>query len=169
MHLGIDLGTTNSLVALYHDDQVKLIPNALGHLLTPSVVSVQDDGQILVGLAARESLSTRPHATATAFKRWMGTDRQTKLAGKSFRAEELSALVLKSLKQDAEAFLGQAVDKALGMEPGLVSAHRRKIEAFTKAGRCADAKTALAAFEAIGPDAEVAAPAKKLVKGCKKK
>jgi molecular chaperone HscC len=126
MHLGIDLGTTNSLVALYHDDQVKLIPNALGHLLTPSVVSVQDDGQILVGLAAREALSTRPNATATAFKRWMGTDRQTKLAGKPFRAEELSALVLKSLKQDAEAFLGQAVDKAVITVPAYFNDAQRR-------------------------------------------
>ncbi len=126
MHLGIDLGTTNSLVALYRNDEVELIPNALGHLLTPSVVSIQDDGQILVGLAARESLATRPHATATAFKRWMGTDRQIKLAGKSFRSEELSALVLKSLKQDAEAFLGQAVDKAVITVPAYFNDAQRR-------------------------------------------
>ena len=61
------------------------------------------------------------------------------------------------------------LDKALGMEANLVSAHRRKIEALTKAGRCADAKTALKTFSDTGPDAEVAAPAKQLVKGCKKK
>lgn len=126
MHLGIDLGTTNSLAALYQDGRVELIPNALGHLLTPSVVSVQDDGKILVGLAARESLSTRPQATATAFKRWMGTDREIRLGGKAFRAEELSALVLKSLKQDAEAFIGQAVDEAVITVPAYFNDAQRR-------------------------------------------
>lgn len=126
MHLGIDLGTTNSLAALYHDGKVEVVPNALGHRLTPSAVSVQEDGSILVGLAARESLSTRPHATATAFKRWMGTDRQAKLGGKTFRAEELSALVLKSLKQDAEAFLGHRVDEAVITVPAYFNDAQRR-------------------------------------------
>ena len=126
MYLGIDLGTTNSLAAVYRDGKVEIIPNGLGDSLTPSVVSVQDDGHILVGLAAREALSTRPHATATAFKRWMGTDRQVKLAGRAFRAEELSALVLKSLKQDAEAFLGHAVDEAVITVPAYFNDTQRR-------------------------------------------
>jgi molecular chaperone HscC len=126
MHLGIDLGTTNSLAALYHDGKVEVVPNALGDRLTPSAVSVQDDGSILVGLAARECLSTRPQATATAFKRWMGTDRQVKLAGKTFRAEELSALVLKSLKHDAEAYLGRRVDEAVITVPAYFNDAQRR-------------------------------------------
>ena len=126
MHLGIDLGTTNSLAALYHDGNVEVVPNALGHRLTPSAVSVADDGTIVVGIAARECLSTRPHATATAFKRWMGTDRQIKLAGKSFRAEELSALVLKSLKHDAEAYLGCPVDEAVITVPAYFNDAQRR-------------------------------------------
>lgn len=126
MHLGIDLGTTNSLAAIYRDGKVEIIPNGLGDVLTPSVVSVQDDGSILVGLAAREALGTRPHATATAFKRWMGTDRRVKLVDRMFRAEELSALVLKSLKQDAEAYLGHAVNEAVITVPAYFNDSQRR-------------------------------------------
>ncbi len=126
MYLGIDLGTTNSLAALFRDGKIEIIPNALGHLLTPSVVSVQDDGTVLTGLAARESMSTRPHATATAFKRWMGTDRVVKLGGKSFRAEELSAFVLKSLKQDVEVYLGHPVDSAVITVPAYFNNAQRR-------------------------------------------
>ena len=96
--IGIDLGTTNSLVAQFINGETRLIPNRLGHTLTPSVVSVADDGTILVGLAARERLRTAPQATASAFKRFMGTDKIFRLNGKKFRAEELSALVLRQLK-----------------------------------------------------------------------
>src|SRR6266851_1138451 len=105
MIVGIDLGTTNSLVGFWRDGATTLIPNALGHFLTPSAVGMSDDGQILVGLPARERLVTNPALTAAAFKRYMGTDRVVALGRKQFRAEELSALVLRSLKADAEAFL----------------------------------------------------------------
>lgn len=109
MHIGIDLGTTHSLIAIYRGGQVELLANALGHVLTPSAVSLAPDGSLLVGLAAREAQATRPDATATAFKRWMGTDRRQYLGNRSFRPEELSGIVLQSLKQDAEARLGAAV------------------------------------------------------------
>ena len=102
LQLGIDLGTTNSLIAQFIDGETKLIPNRLGHFLTPSVVSMAEDGTILVGLAARERLSTAPGHTAAAFKRFMGTDKRFHLGNQQFRAEELSALILKSLKEDAE-------------------------------------------------------------------
>jgi molecular chaperone HscC len=93
MIVGIDLGTTHSLVGVWRDGGATLIPNALGHLLTPSAVGVGDDGAILVGLAARERLSTHPKPTATACKRWMGTDRLLLAGQKGYRPEELSALV----------------------------------------------------------------------------
>jgi molecular chaperone HscC len=126
MHLGIDLGTTNSLAAVYRDGRTDLVPNALGHVLTPSAVSVGDDGALLVGLAARERLSTHPSRTAVAFKRWMGTDRRLRLGSRDFRAEELSALVLKSLKADAEAFVGEAVHEAVITVPAYFNQAQRK-------------------------------------------
>jgi molecular chaperone HscC len=89
MIIGIDLGTTNSLVGLWRDGSVVLIPNALGDLLTPSAVGVGDEGQILVGFAARERLVTHPALTTTAFKRYMGTDRVLFVGQRGMRAEEL--------------------------------------------------------------------------------
>ena len=124
--IGIDLGTTNSLVAQFINGETRLIPNRLGHTLTPSVVSVADDGTILVGLAARERLRTAPQATASAFKRFMGTDKIFRLNGKKFRAEELSALVLRQLKEDAEADLGEAVRDVVITVPAYFNAIQRQ-------------------------------------------
>ncbi|MEO0939277.1 MAG: Hsp70 family protein [Pseudomonadota bacterium] len=103
--IGIDLGTTNSLIAVFEDGAARLLPNALGDVLTPSVVSLAE-GEVLVGAAARDRLATHPRDTAAAFKRAMGTDTAFKLGAKTLRAEELSALVLRKLKADAEAALG---------------------------------------------------------------
>lgn len=126
MLIGIDLGTTNSLVGVFCDGEVTLIPNALGHLLTPSAVSVDANDEVLVGLPARERLSTHPEHTATAFKRWMGSDKVIRLGRKLFRAEELSALVLGALKQDAEAFLGAPVTEAVISVPAYFNEAQRK-------------------------------------------
>ena len=90
MIVGIDLGTTNSAVGIWRDGQAELIPNSLGDVLTPSAVSIDDTGEILVGLQARERQATHPNLTTTAFKRYMGTQRQTALGKKSFLPEELS-------------------------------------------------------------------------------
>lgn len=125
-YLGIDLGTTNSLAAVFRDGQTELIPNAFGHVLTPSAVSLADDGSVLVGLPARERLATHPGSTATAFKRWMGTDHRLRLGKREFRPEELSALVLKSLKQDAEAALGVAVSQAVITVPAYFNEAQRR-------------------------------------------
>ena len=93
MIVGIDLGTTNSAIAVWLDGRPQLVPNSLGSFLTPSAVSVDEDGQVLVGLAARERQVTHPKVTATTFKRWMGTERVTSLgSNRTFRPEELSAL-----------------------------------------------------------------------------
>ncbi len=101
MIVGIDLGTTNSLIGVWRDGAATLIPNAHGHLLTPSAVGLSDDGQVHVGLPARERLTTHPRRTAATFKRYMGTDRPMFVGERGFRAEELSALVLRSLKSEA--------------------------------------------------------------------
>jgi molecular chaperone HscC len=126
MIVGIDLGTTNSLVGVWRDGAVVLIPNALGHALTSSAVGLGDDGAILVGLAARERAATHPALTATAFKRYMGTDRLLFVGKKGYRPEELSALVLRSLKADAEAFLGEPVEEAVITVPAYFNDLQRK-------------------------------------------
>lgn len=128
--LGIDLGTTNSLIAVWRAGRAELIRNALGDVLTPSVVSLDEDDTILVGKAARARLTTHPERTAAAFKRFMGSDRQIQLGSRQFSPEELSALVLGSLKQDAEAFLGQAVTEAVISVPAYFSDEQRKRTLF---------------------------------------
>ncbi|VVM97546.1 molecular chaperone HscC [Pseudomonas fluorescens] len=128
--LGIDLGTTNSLIAVWQDGQARLIPNALGDVLTPSVVSLDEDDTILVGKAARARLTTHPERTAAAFKRFMGSDKQIQLGTRQFSSEELSALVLGSLKQDAEAFLGHPVSEAVISVPAYFSDEQRKRTLF---------------------------------------
>jgi molecular chaperone HscC len=126
MIVGIDLGTSNSLVAVWRDGKHLLIPNALGHMLTPSVVSVLDNGDIVVGEAARDRLLTHPQRTAAAFKRYMGSEHLVRLAGRGFRAEELSALVLRQLKEDAETFLGARIEEAVITVPAYFSDAQRK-------------------------------------------
>lgn len=126
MIIGIDLGTTNSLVAVWQDGAPRLIANALGKALTPSVVSVDADGSILVGQAAKERLISHPERTAAAFKRFMGSQKTWSLAGKSFSAQELSALVLGALKQDAETALGEKIDQAVITVPAYFNDHQRK-------------------------------------------
>ncbi|QMT31014.1 molecular chaperone HscC [Alysiella filiformis] len=124
--IGIDLGTTNSLIAIFKDGATEIIPNQHGHLLTPSVVSVDEQDNIIVGIAARERLSTAPHLTAAAFKRFMGTDKIFKLGKREFRAEELSALILGSLKADAEAHLGETVRDVVITVPAYFNAIQRQ-------------------------------------------
>ena len=140
MIVGIDLGTTNSAVAVWRDGRAELIPNALGHVLTPSAVSLDADqaDRILVGLAARERRSTHPQLTATAFKRYMGSARTTTLGTRAFTPEELSSLVLKSLKADAEAYLGEPVREAVITVPAYFNDKQRK--ATRRAGELAGLK-----------------------------
>ena len=126
MIIGIDLGTTNSLVAVWQDGQARLIENSLGEVLTPSCVSLDTDGSVLVGRAAKERLETHPERTAAVFKRYMGSDRRIRLGSRDFRPEELSALILKSLKADAEAALGVPVTEAIITVPAYFSDAQRK-------------------------------------------
>jgi molecular chaperone HscC len=124
--IGIDLGTTNSLAAVWKDGEARLVPNALGEALTPSVVGLDDTGEVLVGTAARERLLTHPELTAAAFKRQMGSDREIHLGKRKFRAEELSSLVLRALKADAEAWLGEGVSEAVISVPAYFNDAQRK-------------------------------------------
>lgn len=111
--IGIDLGTTNSLAAVWENGESKLIPNAFGEYLTPSVVSVDDDGTVYVGKTAKQRLTSHPKQTASVFKRFMGTGKEYHLGGNTYLPEELSALVLKKLKEDAEKYLGETVEEAI--------------------------------------------------------
>lgn len=138
MIIGIDLGTTNSAAAVWRDGQAVLVPNQLGHLLTPSAVSIGEDGEVITGLAARERMASHPDVTATAFKRYMGTKRTARLGKKTFSPEELSALVLRSLKADAEAFLGETVTEAVITVPAYFNDKQRK--ATHRAGELAGLK-----------------------------
>lgn len=126
MIIGIDLGTTNSLVAAWDGERARLLPNALGNLLTPSVVGLDDHGQLIVGEIARERLHTHPHLTTSLFKRYMGSARETLLSGRAYRAEELSAMLLRSLKADAERALGEPVHEAVISVPAYFSDAQRK-------------------------------------------
>ena len=126
MIVGIDLGTTNSLLGVWKDGKSELVSNALGSLLTPSAVSVDDAGAVLVGLPARERLLSHPRQSVAAFKRYMGSNREFHLGAKRFRAEELSALVLGALKADAESVLGQSIDEAIITVPAYFNDAQRK-------------------------------------------
>ncbi len=126
MIVGIDLGTTHSLIAAWRDGAAQLVPNALGEWLTPSVVGLDDEGRVMVGRAALERLQTHPQVTASLFKRYMGSARLTTLGNRQFRAEELSAMVLRSLREDAERHFGEPVEEAVISVPAYFSDAQRK-------------------------------------------
>ncbi|WP_109125505.1 molecular chaperone HscC [Dyella sp. C11] len=126
MIVGIDLGTTHSLIGVFGEEGPRLFPNALGDVLTPSVVSVDDDGHVIVGRAARDRMVSHPDSSVATFKRWMGTPRETRLGKHTFRPEELSALILRALIADAEAATGTKVTEAVISVPAYFSDAQRK-------------------------------------------
>ena len=138
MILGIDLGTTNSLAAYFTEDGPKLIPNRLGKFLTPSVVSIDEEGQIYVGETARERMLLHPDSAASVFKRNMGSDKKYVLNDKDYTAEELSSFVLRSLKEDAEEYLHEEVTEAVISVPAYFNDMRRR--ATKRAGELAGLK-----------------------------
>lgn len=138
MIVGIDLGTTNSLIAYYTEEGPKIIPNRLGKNLTPSVVSMDEDEQIYVGDVAVERNLLYPGSTASVFKRDMGSRKEFKLLHKTFTAEELSSFVLRALKEDAEHFLGEEVTEAVISVPAYFNDARRR--ATKRAGELAGFK-----------------------------
>lgn len=124
--IGIDLGTTNSLIAVFEEAGPRLIPNALGEVLTPSAVGLSDKGELMVGRAAKDRLSTHPDLTSARFKRYMGTDRVIELGKQRFTPVDLSSFILKTLKEDAEAALGQPVTQAVISVPAYFNDPQRK-------------------------------------------
>ena len=133
--IGIDLGTTFSLVATLERGRPIVIPNALGETLTPSAVSVLDEGELVIGAAARARRATHADRTAVAFKRDMGTTKRFGLADKEFTPQELSAMVLGQLKRDAEEALGREVTEAVVTVPAYFGDLQR--HATRDAGRIA--------------------------------
>jgi molecular chaperone HscC len=125
LHFGIDLGTTNSLISVFRDGKPELIPNALGQLMTPSIVALQN-GQLVVGHAARAIALAHPAKAAALFKRAMGTERQYRLDGTNYNAATLSAIVLSSLKADAEAHLGVTISDVVISVPAYFNELQRK-------------------------------------------
>lgn len=138
MIIGIDLGTTNSLAAYYTEHGPEIIPNRLGERLTPSVVSIDENDQVYVGKTARERMAVYPGQTADLFKRSMGSRKEFKLGNKTFTATELSAMVLRSLKEDAEVYLGEEVTEAVISVPAYFNEVKRK--AVKQAGELAGLK-----------------------------
>lgn len=135
MIVGIDLGTTHSVAAVMGRSGPQLVANSLGEVLTPSVVAIDGTGKVLVGAAAREYQVTHPKNCASLFKREMGTGAAIRLNDQVFSAEQLSSLILQSLKLDAEIFLGQPVTEAVITVPAYFDDNQR--QATMAAGRMA--------------------------------
>ena len=133
--IGIDLGTTNSCVSFMENGDPTVIPNAEGGRTTPSVVAFTKDGERLVGAAAKRQAVTNASRTVASIKRDMGTDNRVKVDGKAFTPQEISAIILQKLKQDAEAYLGETVTDAVITVPAYFSDSQR--QATKDAGRIA--------------------------------
>ena len=136
MIVGIDLGTTNSLVGVWSEGEAWLIPNVYGDVLTPSAVCLDRDGSVVVGKPALDRTVSHPEIAAAAFKRFMGSAHEVRLGKRSFRPEDLSAFVLRQLKSDAEAALGREVTEAVITVPAFFNDIQRK--AVRSAGQLAD-------------------------------
>ena len=124
--IGIDLGTTNSLAVVYKDGQTVRIKNSLDSYITPSAVSIDEDGKILVGEAAKDRLISHPEVSASEFKRSMGQRQDVVLNGVKYTPEELSSLILKKIKADSEAFLGEEVEEAIISVPAYFDDNSRR-------------------------------------------
>lgn len=124
--VGIDLGTTNSVIAVVEGGQPIVIPNAEGSRLTPSVVAFTKDGQRLVGQLAKRQAIVNPERTIVSIKRKMGTDYKVVIDGKAYTPQEISAMILQKLKQDAEAYLGVPIRKAVITVPAYFTDAQRQ-------------------------------------------
>lgn len=133
--IGIDLGTTNSVVAVMEGGEPVVIPNAEGSRLTPSVVGFSKTGEILVGQLAKRQAVSNPNRTVVSIKRHMGSDYKINIDGKSYTPQEISAMILQKLKTDAEAYLGEKVTEAVITCPAYFTDSQR--QATKDAGRIA--------------------------------
>ena len=133
--IGIDLGTTNSCVAVMEGGEPVVIPNPEGNRTTPSVVAFSKNGERLVGQIAKRQAVTNPDHTVISIKRDMGTDKKVKIDGDEFTPQEISAMILQKLKSDAENYLGQTITQAVITVPAYFSDSQR--QATKDAGRIA--------------------------------
>jgi molecular chaperone DnaK len=133
--VGIDLGTTNSVVAVYEGGEPTVIANAEGHRTTPSVVAFSKAGEVLVGDVAKRQAITNPERTVRSVKRHMGTDWSIEVDTKEFTSQEISARILQKLKRDAEAYLGGPVTEAVITVPAYFGDAQR--QATKEAGQIA--------------------------------
>lgn len=123
--IGIDLGTTNSIAVVFRDGEVEMIPNSFGEYLTPSVVTIENN-ELIVGKIAKQKLVTNPENTTSLFKRDMGTNKTIKLGKNKYLPQELSALVLKQLINDAEKYLNEKVEEVVISVPAYFNAKQRR-------------------------------------------
>ena len=136
--IGIDLGTTNSCVAVMEGGNFSIIPNSDGGRTTPSVVNIKDNGEIIVGEIAKRQAITNPDSTVISIKTHMGSDYKVDINGKSYTPQEISAMILKKLKKDAEAYLGEDVKEAVITVPAYFTDAQR--QATKDAGEIAGLK-----------------------------
>ena len=133
--IGIDLGTTNSCVAVMEGGEPVVIPNSEGGRTTPSVVSFQANGERLVGQVAKRQSITNPDKTIISIKRHMGTDYKVDIDGKKYSPQEISSMILQKIKADAEAYLGETVTQAVITVPAYFNDSQR--QATKDAGKIA--------------------------------
>lgn len=133
--IGIDLGTTFSAMSVMEGGKPVIIPNEEGQRTTPSVVSISEDGERIVGTTAKNQAITNPETTVRSIKRHMGEDYKVKIHGKEYTPQEISSMVLQKIKRDAEAYLGQEVKKAVITVPAYFSDSQR--QATKDAGKIA--------------------------------
>lgn len=124
--IGIDLGTTNSCVAVYEGGERVIIPNAQGGRTTPSVVAFTKEGERLVGETAKRQAAVNPERTISSIKRDMGTERRISIDGKQYSPQEISAMILRQLKSDAEVYLGEPVTEAVITVPAYFTDAQRQ-------------------------------------------
>ena len=133
--VGIDLGTTNSVISVLEGGEPKVVANAEGHRTTPSVVAFAKNGEVLVGDQAKRQAITNPDRTIRSVKRHMGTDWSVDIDGKAYNAQEISARILQKLKKDAEDYLGEPITKAVITVPAYFGDAQR--QATKEAGQIA--------------------------------
>ena len=136
--IGIDLGTTNSCVAVMEGGNFTIIPNSDGSRTTPSVVNIKSNGEIIVGEIAKRQAITEPEATVASIKTHMGENYKVNIHGKEYTPQEISAMILKKLKKDAEAYLGETVTEAVITVPAYFTDAQR--QATKDAGEIAGLK-----------------------------
>ncbi len=124
--IGIDLGTTNSCVAIMEGGNATIIPNSEGARTTPSVVNIKDNGEVVVGEIAKRQAVTNPTSTVSSIKTHMGSDYKVEIFGKKYTPQEISAKILQKLKKDAEAYLGEEIKEAVITVPAYFTDSQRQ-------------------------------------------